>query len=104
MVIGYNLGVVNGEWWWLIIFVLLYVGFIYLLFNLMFIFLFVLVLECMLGKVCFFFVYVGFGIIGNIGIYVIELFDYVYVGVFGVIFGLFGVYLFMVLFCKELIG
>ncbi|MCY8084688.1 rhomboid family intramembrane serine protease [Bacillus inaquosorum] len=103
-VTGYNLGVANGEWWRLITPVLLHVGFTHLLFNSMSIFLFAPALERMLGKARFLLVYAGSGIIGNIGTYVTEPLDYVHVGASGAIFGLFGVYLFMVLFHKELIG
>ncbi len=103
-VTGYNLGVVNGEWWRLITPVLLHAGFTHLLFNSMSIFLFAPALERMLGKARFLLVYAGSGIIGNIGTYVTEPLDYVHVGASGAIFGLFGVYLFMVLFRKELIG
>ncbi|MDU0154670.1 rhomboid family intramembrane serine protease [Bacillus cabrialesii] len=103
-VTGYNLGVANGEWWRLITPVLLHAGFTHLLFNSMSIFLFAPALERMLGKARFLLVYAGSGIIGNIGTYVIEPLDYVHVGASGAIFGLFGVYLFMVLFRKELIG
>ncbi len=103
-VTGYNLGVANGEWWRLITPVLLHAGFTHLLFNSMSIFLFAPALERMLGKARFLFVYAGSGIIGNIGTYVAEPLDYVHVGASGAFFGLFGVYLFMVLFRKELIG
>ncbi|NTU27815.1 rhomboid family intramembrane serine protease [Bacillus tequilensis] len=101
---GYNLGVANGEWWRLITPILLHAGFTHLLFNSMSIFLFAPALERMLGKMRFLLVYAGSGIIGNIGTYVAEPLDYVHVGASGAIFGLFGVYLFMVLFRKELIG
>ncbi|MEC5227662.1 rhomboid family intramembrane serine protease [Bacillus inaquosorum] len=103
-VTGYNLGVANGEWWRLITPVLLHADFTHLLFNSMSIFLFAPALERMLGKARFLLVYAGSGIIGNIGTYVTEPLDYVHVGASGAIFGLFGVYLFMVLFHKELIG
>lgn len=103
-VTGYNLGVANGEWWRLITPVLLHAGFTHLLFNSMSIFLFAPALERMLGKARFLLVYAGSGIIGNIGTYITEPLDYVHVGASGAIFGLFGVYLFMVLFRKELIG
>ncbi|MCY9364488.1 rhomboid family intramembrane serine protease [Bacillus spizizenii] len=103
-VTGYNLGVANGEWWRLITPVLMHAGFTHLLFNSMSIFLFAPALERMLGKARFLLVYAGSGIIGNIGTYVTEPLDYVHVGASGAIFGLFGVYLFMVLFRKELIG
>lgn len=103
-VTGYNLGVANGEWWRLITLILLHAGFTHLLFNSMSIFLFAPALERMLGKARFLLVYAGSGIIGNIGTYVTEPLDYVHVGASGAIFGLFGVYLFMVLFRNELIG
>ncbi|PJY99170.1 MULTISPECIES: rhomboid family intramembrane serine protease [Bacillus] len=103
-VTGYNLGVANGEWWRLITPVLLHAGFTHLLFNSMSIFLFAPALERMLGKARFLLVYAGSGIIGNIGTYVTEPLDYVHVGASGAIFGLFGVYLYMVVFRKELIG
>lgn len=103
-VTGYNLGVANGEWWRLITPILLHTGFTHLLFNSMSIFLFAPALERMLGKARFLLVYAGSGIIGNIGTYVTEPLDYVHVGASGAIFGLFGVYLFMVLFRNELIG
>ncbi|MEC1445356.1 rhomboid family intramembrane serine protease [Bacillus subtilis] len=103
-VTGYNLGVANGEWWRLITPILLHAGFTHLLFNSMSIFLFAPDLERMLGKARFLLVYAGSGIIGNIGTYVTEPLDYVHVGASGAIFGLFGVYLFLVLFRNELIG
>ncbi|CAM3901579.1 rhomboid family intramembrane serine protease [Bacillus subtilis] len=103
-VTGYNLGVANGEWWRLITPILLHAGFTHLLFNSMSIFLFAPALERMLGKARFLLVYAGSGIIGNIGTYITEPLDYVHVGASGAIFGLFGVYLFMVLFRNELIG
>ncbi|MGG1015210.1 rhomboid family intramembrane serine protease [Bacillus subtilis] len=103
-VTGYNLGVANGEWWRLITPILLHAGFTHLLFNSMSIFLFAPALERMLGKARFLLVYAGSGIIGNIGTYITEPLDYVHVGASGGIFGLFGVYLFMVLFRNELIG
>lgn len=103
-VTGYNLGVANGEWWRLVTPIFLHAGFTHLLFNSMSIFLFAPALERMLGKARFLLVYAGSGMIGNIGTYFTEPLDYVHVGASGAIFGLFGVYLFMVLYRKELIG
>lgn len=101
---GYNLGVANGEWWRLVTPIFLHAGFTHLLFNSMSIFLFAPALERMLGKARFLLVYASSGMIGNIGTYFTEPLDYLHVGASGAIFGLFGVYLFMVLFRKELIG
>lgn len=102
-VTGYNLGVAGGEWWRLVTPIFLHANFTHLLFNSMSIFLFAPPLEQMLGKVHFLIVYIGSGIIGNIGTYLIEPLDYVHVGASGAIFGLFGVYLFLTVFRKELI-
>lgn len=103
-VTGYNLGVANGEWWRLITPILLHTGFTHLLFNSMSIFLFARLWNACWEKRVSFLYTPASGIIGNIGTYVTEPLDYVHVGASGAIFGLFGVYLFMVLFRNELIG
>lgn len=103
-VTGYNYGVSSGEWWRLVTPMFLHANFTHLLFNSMSLFLFAPPLEQMLGKVRFLIVYIASGIIGNIGTYLAEPLDYVHVGASGAIFGLFGVYVFLTVFRKELIG
>ena len=104
LLIGFNWGIANGEWWRFVTPIFIHAGFGHLLFNSMSIFLFAPGLERMLGKLKFLIVYIGTGVIGNIGTYFIEPLEYMHVGASGAIFGLFGVYLYIVLFRKELLG
>lgn len=101
LLIGFNWGIANGEWWRFVTPIFIHAGFGHLLFNSMSIFLFAPGLERMLGKLKFLIVYIGAGVIGNIGTYFIEPLEYMHVGASGAIFGLFGVYLYIVLFRKE---
>ncbi|KAA6449637.1 rhomboid family intramembrane serine protease [Bacillus swezeyi] len=104
LMIGFNWGIANGEWWRFVTPILIHGGFSHLLFNSMSLFLFAPGLERMLGKLRFMVIYFGAGVIGNIGTYFIEPLEYMHVGASGAIFGLFGVYLYIVLFRKELMG
>ncbi|MED2942508.1 rhomboid family intramembrane serine protease [Bacillus swezeyi] len=104
LMIGFNWGIANGEWWRFATPILIHGGFSHLLFNSMSLFLFAPGLELMLGKMRFMIIYFGAGVIGNIGTYFIEPLEYMHVGASGAIFGLFGVYLYIVLFRKELMG
>ena len=102
-VTGYNYGVSSGEWWRLV--TPMFYTRISLTFCLTPCLSFIRApLEQMLGKVRFLIVYIASGIIGNIGTYLAEPLDYVHVGASGAIFGLFGVYVFLTVFRKELIG
>ncbi|MGN9863769.1 rhomboid family intramembrane serine protease [Bacillus swezeyi] len=104
LMIGFNWGIANGEWWRFVTPILIHGGVSHLLFNSMSLFLFAPGLERMLGKLRFMVIYFGAGVIGNIGTYFIEPLEYMHVGASGAIFGLFGVYLYIVLFRKELMG
>lgn len=102
--IGYNFGVANGEWWRLLTPIFMHLDFPHLLFNSISLILFAPGLERMLGKIRFIFLYVGSGIIGNIGTYFLESEEYVHLGASGAIFGLFGLYLYIYFYRKELMS
>ncbi|MGG3891428.1 rhomboid family intramembrane serine protease [Metabacillus fastidiosus] len=99
---GYNAAIADGEYWRLLTPVFLHIQFGHVLFNTISLILFAPALEKILKKVKFIFVYLGAGIIANIATYLIEPMDYAHIGASGAIFGLFGVYLFMIYFRKGM--
>lgn len=101
--IGFNAGVAAGEWWRVVTPLFLHFTFPHILFNSFSIFLFAPALEIILGKWKFSVAYLGSGIISNLLTYFFGGLSFPpYIGSSCSIFGLFGIYLFILVFRREL--
>ncbi|SER38050.1 Membrane associated serine protease, rhomboid family [Gracilibacillus ureilyticus] len=102
--IGFNYLILQGEYWRLLTSIFLHAGTGHILFNAFSTVLFAPALEQMLGKGKFLFSYLFAGVAANVlTLVAIPDMPNPYVGASGAIYGLFGLYLFMVLFEKKLI-
>lgn len=102
--VGSNILIQEGEYWRLLTSIFFHAGLSHTLFNSLALVLFGPALEQMLGKSKFILTYLLAGLAGNLGTYFVEpLAFYTYVGASGAIYGLFGIYIFMIVFRKHLI-
>lgn len=101
---GVNLYIWQGEIWRLFTPIFLHSGFSHVLFNSFSLVLFGPALERILGSVRFIVVYLITGISANIATLFIEPVTYIHVGASGAIFGLFGMYISLVVYRKNLLS
>jgi rhomboid protease GluP len=101
---GVNLYIMEGEFWRLFTPIFVHSGFAHLLFNSFSLVLFGPALERILGKAKFLLVYLLTGIAANVATLLLEPPTYTHVGSSGAIFGLFGFYIAISMFRKDLLS
>ncbi|MBM7705018.1 rhomboid family intramembrane serine protease [Metabacillus iocasae] len=102
--VGVNGLIEQGEYWRLVTPIFLHSGFSHLLFNTFSLVLFAPALERLLGKSKFIFAYIGSGLIANIITFWLHPPTYSHVGSSGAIFGLLGMYIFLILYQKHVLS
>ncbi|MEK4090522.1 MULTISPECIES: rhomboid family intramembrane serine protease [unclassified Viridibacillus] len=98
---GANFLIADGEYWRLVTPIFLHAGFLHLLFNMFWLYLFGPELEKIAGKMRFFTIYFFAGLLGNVATYLIQPPNYISVGASGAIFGIFGAFAALVYYTRN---
>lgn len=101
--VGINGAILEGEVWRLITPIFMHAGLTHFLFNTFAIFIFAPALELLLGRFKFIFLFLAAGLAGNVATLLLGSPMMAYLGASGALYGLLGLYLYMILFRKELI-
>ncbi|MBA2876356.1 rhomboid family intramembrane serine protease [Thermaerobacillus caldiproteolyticus] len=101
--IGFNAAVWKGEYWRLVSPLFLHLHFGHMIVNSISLLLFGPALEKMLGKWKFIIAYIGSGLFANIATLFLLPAMYSHLGASGAIFGLFGIYSYLIIFRNDVI-
>lgn len=102
--VGSNQAIRDGALWQMITPIFLHITFQHFLFNAFSILIFAPALEAMLGKVRYLLAFLGTGIIANIAELFLQPVGFSHYGASAAVFGLFGIYLFLIVFRRSWIS
>lgn len=101
--VGFNAAIAAGEWWRLFTPVFLHQGLTHVILNSFALVLFAPPLEQMLGRAKFILVYVLMGLLANVATFYLGGLYYSHLGASGAVFGVFGIYMYLIWKRKDLI-